>query len=1455
MHTASISSQQPWPEQYRSLLRQTLREGPPDNESLHQATRLGQLLARKGVALGELAQLHLTLLAEAAQPPHHASTTSIEMSGRVLRHIIDAYQATLSPPPAPQKTGDSEQKRQPPGPEPLKDGQTPWATLLRHMPGVVYRRPGGLDRPLSYVSERCGELTGYADHELAGQDAPPFGELVHPEDRTSVERQLGAALDTRDRFELVYRIVCRAGHTKWVWEQGRVVENSGTDPLLEGFIIDVDDHARALAALRDSEERYRSLFDRIPIALYRTTPTGELSDANPALAALFGYDNPAALAGVSVESLYLHPAERDSHLQQLNAAGVQHGVEFEARRRDGATIWVRDTARAVRDRAGTVLFYEGSLEDVTARKRAEQQLRDSEQRHRLLADAASDIVARLDPGGTTLQISPSCERILGYTPAELGSRPMLEFVHADDRPAAERTLRELLAGHDTANVTLRILHKNGQAVWLEVSADAIRDGQTGAVREILSVSRDVTARYAAEQALRRSEERLQQALRAGHMAIWEWNVVADTIYWSPEFEQLCGVAPGAFRQMYEPLRDMLHPDDRDLVEQARVALRGLQATAEPWRIEFRIVRSDGQTRWIAAQGGIIYDNQGQPQHLTGVATDVTAAKEAEAELATYRERLEHLVAARTAALEEATRRLESELAERQRVTEALRESEQRFRLVVQATQDAIYDWHVGEPRPWCSRRFRDLLGQPTPPLEDWWQQLIHPDERVSVRRSLQAALEGQTPYLSLEYRARKRDGTYGYFVERAFIIRDEAGRPTRLIGGLADLTVRREIEQLLRVQRDLAVTLSTAESLRQALKLILDAALRIEGIDAGGIYLVDEDGGLTLAHHQNLSPGFARSASYHAPGSPQARLVAQGEPVYRRFDRFDFVAERLQHEGVLALAVIPVRHEGRLITCLNLGSYTLEGLPDTTRHAVEAIASWIGAVIANMRAREALEDSERKFRALAETNPAGTVIVQDGRFHYANPAVAAVFGVVPADLVGRQFAEFVHPEQRDEVAARAARRQAGHDEPTRYELRVLDAHGTERTLDVSLATIDYEGRPAILGAAIDITERKRAEEALQETRERLELALSGADLATWDYDCVTGDVIVNDRWAEIFGYAPAELPPGVDAWVSRIHPDDRARVLDVWEAHLAGRTPSYEAEHRIRHRSGRWIWLLARGRAVARADDGRPLRVSGTNLDITARKEAEAQARQRQEELFRVSRLSTVGEMATGLAHEMAQPLQAIVFYAQSCLARLRDAEPSPEDLRIGFERVSDQAERAGNFIRWLKRFVRKAPPNRQPCDINEVIREAVQLAVVEAHHHHAKITLRLADTLPPVDIDRVQIEQVLLNLVRNAMEAMDDLPGPDREVTIETRAVDDRRLRVAVHDRGPGIAAADQQRVFDAFFSTKGSGTGLGLSISHSIIERHDGTLSFETKPGRDGTVFFFELPVLGDAQPRSEE
>jgi PAS domain S-box-containing protein len=335
---------------------------------------------------------------------------------------------------------------------------------------------------------------------------------------------------------------------------------------------------------------------------------------------------------------------------------------------------------------------------------------------------------------------------------------------------------------------------------------------------------------------------------------------------------------------------------------------------------------------------------------------------------------------------------------------------------------------------------------------------------------------------------------------------------------------------------------------------------------------------------------------------------------------------------------------------------------------------------------------------------------------------------------------------------------------------------------------------------------------------------------------------INRRWLEFSGFSLNQALGW--GWADAAHPDDRARLLEAWRAAIAS-GKAVEAEARMRSADGQYRWLLFRN-VPLHDPSGRVVKWYGQSTDITERKQAEEERerlRQLEADLAHINRVSMMGELAASVAHEVNQPLTGIVSNGSACLRFLAGDAPNMEEAREAVRDIVRDGKRAGEVIARIRALTKRTALPREKLDLNETIREVLAIVGDEAKRKSAVIRTQFADDLSPVLGDRVQLQQVLLNLVMNGLEAMSTVDGRERQLQIITRNTDQDRVQVTVEDSGTGLDSNTMARIFEPFFTTKSSGMGMGLSISRSIIQNHGGRLWATPNTG-PGTSFHFTLP-----------
>ena len=420
-------------------------------------------------------------------------------------------------------------------------------------------------------------------------------------------------------------------------------------------------------------------------------------------------------------------------------------------------------------------------------------------------------------------------------------------------------------------------------------------------------------------------------------------------------------------------------------------------------------------------------------------------------------------------------------------------SEQRWKFALQSAGDGLWDWNAQTNKVYFSPQWKAMLGYEEHEIGDGldeWDKRLHPDDRERVYAELNQHLDGQTAIYVSEHRLLCKDGTYKWILDRGQVMsHTPEGKPLRVIGTHSDLSQRKRAENLIRIQRDLSSALSSISDLRVALERILTAALQIEGIDCGGIYLADaHNGGLSLAVHAGLTPQFVQAMARMPDDTPYTLLIEEGLPIYGIFENLRQNSEAARdQEGLWATAILPVLHEGRVIATLNLASHTHDEIPDDTRGAIENLAARVGGVIARIHAETGLRESQKNLQTLFDSMEDMLFIIdKEGRILQTNPPVHQSLGYTEAELGAMHVLDLHPPERQEETAAIISDILSG--KVTTYRIPLMTQNGVSIPVETKVSLGTWGGQEVIFGISRDITERLRAEAARRELDLRIQHA-------------------------------------------------------------------------------------------------------------------------------------------------------------------------------------------------------------------------------------------------------------------------------------------------------------------------------------------------------------------------------
>jgi len=370
---------------------------------------------------------------------------------------------------------------------------------------------------------------------------------------------------------------------------------------------------------------------------------------------------------------------------------------------------------------------------------------------------------------------------------------------------------------------------------------------------------------------------------------------------------------------------------------------------------------------------------------------------------------------------------------------------------------------------------------------------------------------------------------------------------------------------------------------------------------------------------------------------------------------------------------------------------------------------------------------------------------------------------------------------------------------------------------------------------------QRSEALLHESEMQLGLAIEGASLGILTRDLIRNEIKATERWMALFGFGTSEEIE-VDSYLTRIHPDDRDSALRAWTRAIEG-GGKFETEYRTVHPDGKIRWIGSRGR-VETNGDGKPVFLRSVSVDVSERKRVELEVQQQRSELAHLSRVTMLGELSGSLAHELNQPLTAILSNAQAAQRFIAQDHFNLEEVRAILNDIVEDDKRAGEVIRRLRLLLKKGELQQHPVDLSQIIRDVLKLVNSDLLNHGVTAEVILDPHLPAVQGDRVQLQQVLLNLIMNGCDAMATVRAGDRKLSLQAESANGDGVTIVVSDQGTGIPADQVERLFEPFFTTKQQGMGLGLTVCRTIISAHGGRLWAKNNDGR-GASFYIVLPV----------
>jgi len=1064
----------------------------------------------------------------------------------------------------------------------------------------------------------------------------------------------------------------------------------------------------------------------------------------------------------------------------------------------------------------TNLKGQGAEREHTPEEDIEDWRTDQEELHRrwrYLAEAQ-----RLSHSGTfgwkvnsgELDWSDETYRILGFT-RETNPRLDLVFdrIHPEDRERLQQLGDRAAQNGMDLEVEHRLLLPDGVIRYLHVVAHAGEDRSGN--REYIGIVSDVTERKVAEQErqalsrdLKESNAKLEEAQRIAHVGYWEWDLETGEVIWSDETYRIFGLKPQERPMDLVTVRGMVHPEDREaLYSGVGVELgAGVHPVAE-----FRIVTPSGEVRivhaitsklWGAMPGDTDNEASGKARRLFGTVQDVTVIKRAvEAHHALSRD-LQEI----KAWLEEAQRVAHLGYWVWDLETNQVIWSEETYRIFGLTPQVGSMDIaRVGE--------------------------MFHPDDREVVFQTVEEAIRSGTR-ADCEHRLIRPDGEIRVVHSLGDLKKDSEGR-TQMFGTTQDLTDRKRAEEERR-------TLSGA---LQKSNARLEEAQRVAHI--GHYEFNPAQNQVTwsaeLCRIWGIAPvkGPIDMAVVFEMIHPDDRAYAA-----RVVEEIIRIGTHLKAEHRI------VRPDGEVRFLQVLGTVKR----DASGRAYELFGT--GQDITDRKLAEQalrrnqfyLSEGERLAHMGSWASRDLGVRWSDDLNIYWSDEVYKIYGLDPKNGTPNleQYLAAIHPLDR---ASMAETIKMMHEQRCGCDVtkRIVRPDGETRYVRcVGIPVVENGVFQGFHGTTMDVTEQELLTQELRREQAYLTDAQSMAHIGSWVFNLVTHKLLhSSDENVRLYGFDPSQGPISAERFFDTQHAEDAPYVNAALERAVREGTDFYLDEYRIHHTDGSIRFLRAIGH---RNPSGEPGEYVGVTMDITERKRAEEERerlRQLEAELAHINRINMMGELAAALAHEIKQPIAASITSANALLRWLAHDPPDLERARATAARIELDGNRAADVINSLQSFYRiGTPAERQIVDVKEAIGEMTGLLRGEADRHSIKIHTELGADTPKILANRVQLQQVFMNLMLNAIEAMKDTGG---ELTIRSRMNPEGRLFVSISDTGVGLSATSIEQIFDPFHTTKPQGTGMGLTITRSIVESYGGRVWATANEGA-GATFHFVLP-----------
>jgi two-component system NtrC family sensor kinase len=1309
--------------------------------------------------------------------------------------------------------------------------------------------------------------TGYTADELMGKDSL---EIVAPEDREMVKENTIKMLKGKLTSPYQFKVIHKDGSIVWIMATVKSIRYQGRRATL-GSYMEITERGRMEEALKENEENYRELANSITDVFFAMDEHLRYTYWNKASEILTGIRAGDAI-GKSLREIFPDtPGIRKAEKVYRNVLKTQQSQTFVSGVNFGGKHYIFEIS-AYPSRGGISVF----VKDITERRQAEERLKESEQKYRLLFETSLDCIAQIDREGKVLAANPAAARSLGVPLEELIGKTFFEVMPQEVAQLRLEQVRKVL---DEWQPQIFEDERAGR-YFHHIDIPTKTSDQKEAVQVI---TRDITERREMEEALRQSEENYKTLFNSSVVGMYVLDIeTMKIVMGNRAAQEMVGISSAEEGIGINPF-DFVVPEDREKVIEIAVS-EFLQDSRRTHEVQ--VVDKNGQRGWQSFSIARI-THQGKLASLVSI----------------------------------------SNITERKQAEEALRRSEERYRTTLEEMEDSYFEVDLAGNLTFVNNSVCRDLGYSMEELIGMsYKGFTAEDDIESVFRVFNEVYRTGVPNKGFPWKTTRKDGSHGFAETSISLLRNNKGEVTGFRGVGRDVTERKQSEEKLRQSEENYKTLFDSSVIgmyvldAETFKVVMGnrVAAEMAGFSSAGegvginpldfvipedreqvlemavkefeqdlrrtheVRVIAKDGGIgwisissTRIMHEGKLASLV-SISNITERKRMEEVLRQSEENYRAlFDSsvigtFVIDAETMKivignraaakmfgfssvEEGIGVNPLDFVHPEDREryleIARKELFEQDLRRTQEwqaITKDGREIWVSITGARIMHegrlaalvsfiditerKQTEEKLRQSKENYRALFDSAVIGALVVdaETMKVVMANEATMKMFGFSSPEDGVNPF-DFIPPEDRQKNLERIVVEVFGKDSRKSIDLPAVTKDGKKIWVSMTGARIMHNGKLAGLFSFTDITERKQAEEALRQSEENYRALFDSSVIGTVLLDAETMKVVmVNQAALKMFGFSSAgeafEAKP-----FDFILPEDKEKYFEITKTAVLKQNSHEGYQLRAVTKDGREIWINTTATMVTHRGK---LAALISFADITEQKK-------QSERLMMTDRLASLGELASGTAHELNNPLTSIIGFSQLLMER-----EVPDDIREDLKLINNEAQRAASVTKNLLTFARKHAPVKQRNQINNIIEDVLKLRTYEHKVNAIEVERQLDPNIPETMVDYFQMQQVFMNIIINAEYFM--TAAHNRGTLIITTKKQTDTVMISFADDGPGIPPENLKRIFDPFFTTKeaGKGTGLGLSICHGIVTEHGGQIYARSQPGKGATIFV-ELPL----------